>query len=235
MTTIAAPEATPYLRALESLEQDGYGLHPQWLQSLRRDAMDAFMALGFPTARRGNEEWKYTDVRPIARAGFRIPTLHPDLDSNVAAHVDSLGDPSWNRLVFVDGRFMPQLSDYSELPEGVTVTNLAQRLESHGPPHSGASRPPRPLSQPRLHRSQHRLPPPRGLPPAAAGHLPEEPPSSDISHLRRGKPHPLPAPHPCRSRTRQQGDHRRNLRRRRRHSLPVQCSFGTRAGSQQFP
>ena len=104
MTTIAAPEATPYLRALESLEQDGYGLHPHWLQSLSRDAMDAFTALGFPTARRGNEEWKYTDVRPIARAGFRnshpsarlrpqrpLPTLTP------------LGDPSWNRLVFVDG------------------------------------------------------------------------------------------------------------------------------------
>ena len=133
MTTIAAPEATPYLRALESLEQDGYGLHPQWLQSLSRDAMDAFTALGFPTARRGNEEWKYTDVRPIARVGFRIPTLHPDLDSNVAAHIDSLGDPSWSRLVFVDGRFIPQLSDCSELPEGVTITNLAQGLESHGP------------------------------------------------------------------------------------------------------
>ena len=126
MTTIAAPEATPYLRTLESLEQDGYGLHPHWLQSLRRDAMDAFTALGFPTARRGNEEWIYTDVRPIARAGFRLPTFQTGPDPSIAARIDALGDPSWDRLVFVDGRFTPQLSDISQLPEGAIVTNLSQ-------------------------------------------------------------------------------------------------------------
>ena len=130
MTTIAAPEATPYLRAFESLEQNGHGLHPQWLQTLRRDAMDAFTSLGFPTARRGNEEWKYTDVGPIARGGFRIPTLQQDPDYSVSATIDALGDPSWNRLVFVDGRFAPNLSS---LPEGVTVTNLTDGLESHAP------------------------------------------------------------------------------------------------------
>ena len=132
MTTIAAPEATPYLRAFESLEQNGHGLHPRWLQTLRRDAMDAFTALGFPTARRGNEEWIYTDVRPIARAGFRLPTFQTGPDPSVSARIDALGDPSWDRLVFVDGRFTPQLSDISQLPEGAIVTNLSQGLESHG-------------------------------------------------------------------------------------------------------
>ena len=133
MTTLAAPEAAPYLSAFESLERDGYGQHPDWLQALRRNAMDAFTALGFPTARRGNEEWKYTDVRPIARAGFRLPTISTDPNSGIASHVDALGDPAWHRMVFLDGQFSPQFSSVSGLPEGATVTNLSHALEAHDP------------------------------------------------------------------------------------------------------
>ncbi len=127
MTITAAPEAAPYLRAFESLEQNGYRQHPDWLQALRRDAMDAFTTLGFPTSRRGNEEWKYTDVRPIARAGFRLPTLQTDVDSS---YVDSLTDPDWHRMVFVDGCFAPHLSSLSET---ITISNIADALDSYGP------------------------------------------------------------------------------------------------------
>ncbi len=130
MTTTAAPEATLYLRAFESLEQNGYGQQPKWLRDLRRDAMDVFTTLGFPTARRGNEEWKYTDVRPIASGGFRFPTHQPSPVPSLAEHIDSLGDPDWHRLVFVDGHFTPHLSS---LPKAATVSNLADALDSHGP------------------------------------------------------------------------------------------------------
>ncbi len=131
MTTLAAPEAAPYLRSFEALEKDAFALHPIWLQSLRHEAMDAFSALGFPTARRGNEEWKYTDVRPIAQAGFRIPALPADPDPNIAARIDNLTDPSWDRLVFIDGRYSPEHSSIPSLPVGATVTNLADALHSH--------------------------------------------------------------------------------------------------------
>ena len=137
MTITAAPEATPYLRAFESLERDGYDLHPHWLQTLRRDAMYAFTTLGFPTARRGNEEWKYTDVRPIARAGFRLPTLSCHSESieeslpSLAARIDSLSNPDWHRIVFIDGQFTPKLSNLSDFPDDTTVTNLPHALETH--------------------------------------------------------------------------------------------------------
>ena len=133
MTITAAPEATPYLRAFESLERDGYDLHPHWLQTLRRDAMYAFTTLGFPTARRGNEEWKYTDVGPIARAGFRFPTHLTAPDLSLADQIDSLGNPEWHRIVFIDGQFTPKLSNLSDLPNGATVTNLSRALETHSP------------------------------------------------------------------------------------------------------
>ena len=45
------------------------GSGPEWLRGLRRKGFDNFSRLGFPTARRGNEAWKYTNVAPVARGG----------------------------------------------------------------------------------------------------------------------------------------------------------------------
>lgn len=82
---------------------------PAWLDELRAAAWDRFDAAGFPTARRGNEPWKYTSVAPIARARF----VHPE----VAGRPQPGGDPlpglmplpaaADANLLFVDGRYLP--------------------------------------------------------------------------------------------------------------------------------
>ena len=41
-----------------------------WLQELRETAFRKFAELGFPD--RHNEEWRFTNVAPIARTGFRL-------------------------------------------------------------------------------------------------------------------------------------------------------------------
>ena len=46
---------------------------PAWLADLRAAGWERFSQIGFPTARRGNERWKYTAVAPIARVGFVYP------------------------------------------------------------------------------------------------------------------------------------------------------------------
>ena len=46
---------------------------PPFAARLRERGAERFGALGFPTARRGNEYWKYTDVAPIARGEFAPP------------------------------------------------------------------------------------------------------------------------------------------------------------------
>ena len=46
---------------------------PAWLDDLRTAGWQRFEALGLPTARRGNERWKYTAVAPIARVEFAYP------------------------------------------------------------------------------------------------------------------------------------------------------------------
>jgi len=48
---------------------------PAWLADLRAAGWERFSELGFPTARRGNERWKYTAVAPISRVNFAYPFL----------------------------------------------------------------------------------------------------------------------------------------------------------------
>ncbi len=51
---------------------------PAWLADLRAAGWERFSELGFPTARRGNERWKYTAVAPISRVGFAYPFLNAE-------------------------------------------------------------------------------------------------------------------------------------------------------------
>ena len=46
---------------------------PAWLNDLRAAGWERFNEIGFPTARRGNERWKYTSVLPISRVNFAAP------------------------------------------------------------------------------------------------------------------------------------------------------------------
>ncbi|MBI4200521.1 MAG: Fe-S cluster assembly protein SufD [Chloroflexi bacterium] len=119
-----------YLRAFGALERNGAARDGSWVAALRRSAMARFSRLGFPTARRGNEEWKYTDIRPIARRPFQLP-LPPGSPAVGAAELAAfaLGPTGGSRLVFVDGRYQEQLSSRPSLP-GVSVLSLAEALTS---------------------------------------------------------------------------------------------------------
>ncbi|HYY26142.1 MAG TPA: Fe-S cluster assembly protein SufD [Candidatus Udaeobacter sp.] len=100
---------------------------PAWLNQLRESAIGRFNALGFPTTR--NEEWKYTNVDPIvaipfARANGQAKTVSSDEIFSV-----SFTDFACNRLVFVNGDYIPQFSSLRELPQGVVVRSLAETLK----------------------------------------------------------------------------------------------------------
>ncbi len=65
-------------------------------------------------------------MAPIERKRFEIPG-HPRTVGPDAVGRHTFGEP--HCVVFVDGRFAPQLSDLGTLPQGVTVMNMAQALE----------------------------------------------------------------------------------------------------------
>ena len=98
---------------------------PAWLGELRQSGIDAFNTLGFPTARKGNEAWKYTDIRPIAAATFE----HPESAAKVAQQLLDARipfDKGMSRIVFVDGRYAGQHSRLQET--GAAVSPLSEAI-----------------------------------------------------------------------------------------------------------
>ena len=73
MTTAAPSPArtiSSYARDFDDLKTSHSGEAPAWLSSLRQQAWSEFERLGFPTTRRGNELWKYTDLRRLNKEAF---------------------------------------------------------------------------------------------------------------------------------------------------------------------
>ena len=131
MATQSTAPHQQYIDAFQAFETR-VADHPQWTRDLRQAAMDRFAQLGFPTARRGNEEWKYTNVRPIATAPLQ-PLIDPVPTYDIG-EVESFGTGhgSGPRLVFVDGAYVEAISSTEGLPQGVLVASLAQVLSSDG-------------------------------------------------------------------------------------------------------
>ncbi|MBB1485175.1 Fe-S cluster assembly protein SufD [Oceanospirillum sp. D5] len=97
---------------------------PGWLTDLRQGAVEQFATSGLPHARL--ENWKYTDVKALAKRDFRLPKK---VDAAELVAEKSLGVQGL-RLVFVDGLFSPEQSDLGELPKGVNVLPLADNANA---------------------------------------------------------------------------------------------------------
>lgn len=116
-----------YLADFAALERSGQLKGPAWAAELRQAAMAIFAERGFPT--RKDEDWKYTDVSPLAQRPFRVAVEH--------RRNGALGYPPWlrlaeagaARLLLVDGHAAPEHSSLSSLPAGVQVRGLAQVVE----------------------------------------------------------------------------------------------------------
>lgn len=103
------------------------GADPVWLRTLRQEGLARLSQAGFPTTR--HEAWKYTDVAPIVSRPF-VPAW-PGKRVHLEAWVEQLALPG-PRLVFVDGRFAPELSSLDGLPAGVRVKSLREAIQEDG-------------------------------------------------------------------------------------------------------
>jgi Fe-S cluster assembly protein SufD len=108
-----------FVASFEVAAPDG----PAWLQALRKEAISAFAAEGFPTPR--SEAWRYTNLAPIARTAWTTaPATAVALDR---AAIERLSFPVFacSVFVFVNGRFEPALSTPRALAGGLEVGSLA--------------------------------------------------------------------------------------------------------------
>ena len=107
---------------------------PLWLPPLQRAAQSRFAELGFPG--RQDEEWRFTDVRPIAE----IPFGRASHDADAAAAVAAFAFEGIAQIVFVNGRYRSELSTVGALPGGAKVLPLSEALRAHASllePHLG--------------------------------------------------------------------------------------------------
>jgi Fe-S cluster assembly protein SufD len=102
VTAAPQPGAAGFLARYHGLKDHLPGARLPWLAALRDDAAAHVAARGFPTRR--VEAWKYTDLSPVAQAGFAEPLT-------AVAGALTLPQPRCAaRAVFVDGRFRADLS-----------------------------------------------------------------------------------------------------------------------------
>ena len=124
--TSAPAKYAQYLADFQSLAQGPGADAPPWLRDLRNTAWSQFNETGFPTARRGNERWKYTNVASIARADFGIAGSPACANaSKVSAPTYKIEGPAVYDLVYLDGHYSPDLSSSATALGGVTAASMA--------------------------------------------------------------------------------------------------------------
>lgn len=124
-----------YFEVFDKLQKHATGREPAWLQRLRQNAQARFSEVGFPTIR--DEDWRFTNVAPIARTTFRMAAIdHAAISSGGIEPYAAA--KSVCLLVFINGYFSPEHSRIEGLPAGLEVHHLSelvardpQRVERH--------------------------------------------------------------------------------------------------------
>jgi Fe-S cluster assembly protein SufD len=100
--------------------------------ALREEAFARFETDGLPHRR--IEEWKYTDLRALMRDARPLAPL-PDAAAKRRAREQSamLAAMEARRIVFVDGSFVPELSDLAGLEPGLAIRSMASALAAGDP------------------------------------------------------------------------------------------------------
>ena len=92
---------------------------PAWVKERREAAAKRFAETGYPTTRQ--EDWRFTNVAPIADAKFPVAS---GAFARAAALVAGVGLRGSVRLAIVNGEFNAGLSDLSALPRGLRIAGL---------------------------------------------------------------------------------------------------------------
>jgi Fe-S cluster assembly protein SufD len=118
-----------FMQEFESRSATATAEAPDWLESIRRAAMDRFATTGFPSAR--DEEWRFTPVAPLAQTAWRQAARPSQINREDLEHF-IFGHPEWITLVFIDGSYREELSSGSAGYAGVRAESLSEALRNDG-------------------------------------------------------------------------------------------------------
>jgi Fe-S cluster assembly protein SufD len=104
------------------IDDRNVAVQPSWLAERRTVALAEFGANGFPSRR--DEEWRSTPIAAIIETPFSVAQ---SVEANTAA-IDAVRIDGAYELVFVNGYYVPELSNIGSLPTGVVVSTLEQAI-----------------------------------------------------------------------------------------------------------
>jgi Fe-S cluster assembly protein SufD len=116
----------PYIDTLLSGTRELPGTPYAWLNERRGAALERANALSVPTPR--DEEWRFTDLAPLTRLQLRGAAAASVEAAAIHAYVVP---EAGARLVFVDGRYAPELSVVAADRCGARVAPLAEALKTN--------------------------------------------------------------------------------------------------------
>jgi Fe-S cluster assembly protein SufD len=100
-----------------------------WLRDLRERGFARFGEVGFPTTK--DEDWRFTNISAISQTSFELAgAAKVTADALQRFHIPGAAC----RLVFVNGRFVRELSDLGSLPKSMRVSSLSQAIAEDGQP-----------------------------------------------------------------------------------------------------
>src|SRR5262245_24351445 len=125
---LATENKERYIAAYKHAEADKQRRGPGWLWSLREAGIANFAAHGFPTLK--DEDWKYTNVEPIAAQRFSSTNGEAKSIDIGTAVERAMVDPVAPRLVFVNGTYVAAFSQSTAADSGIVISNLRDFIKS---------------------------------------------------------------------------------------------------------
>jgi len=107
---------------LQSANADGI------LSNIRKEGFKTFNKNGIPTLR--NEEWRFTNVSNLFRKEYNLPKDNLEINTS---DIDSIRLPGYanaNELVFVNGRYVPELSTIRSLEKECIIMPLEDAVKN---------------------------------------------------------------------------------------------------------
>jgi Fe-S cluster assembly protein SufD len=96
----------------------------------RKEALSNFSKLDFPTT--SNEEWKYTSIAPLLKYNF-VPSYKKKAISKEFIKSLLFDEMEHSLIVFINGRYSAESSLFLNLPEGVIVGSIGDKIKKNNP------------------------------------------------------------------------------------------------------
>jgi len=90
----------------------------EWLSEIKENGRDEFYKLGWPSPKL--ESWRYTNLNKLAKTQFNLPQT-TELDELPCQNIIPIDAP---RIVLVNGKLKRELSDLSEIGEGILINSF---------------------------------------------------------------------------------------------------------------